>query len=566
MADISKIRILNTDYDIKDETARNIIDKQIYSFGTLNEMTSSTLLKNGDFAKTLGFYEINDGGSANYYIRTKTNNEVVNNITLFEITNDLVAELVFKDTLNYLQIGGKINDNSYDATNLIQNAINILENKNQGKLILPSGKIYITGTITLKQNVEIIGFNDYSTWNGNASIENNGTIIYHIPITACNLFNVDNINLSNGYLPNIVLKNLYIIGNSYSTIALNLTKVAKSIFENLMIKNFQTNILIDYCMENDFINIFSQMAYSNCLLIQKLIGLNTSQNFQNCYFGQTRWEWSTGYPLKIENDAIENANFINCLFESSNKSITIGNGNIINFENIYVENIPATQNVPTFDIGKTASTVNGIINVTNGFILGSIDEPNTSNHTIFDLNYIDALKIDGVYVANSGKLLNTTSNTGNIICNNIIEKNVSNNILPFINSNNVSWFNYQNIDHPTLHYYLPRQNLNYAQLTNYENNWESYSNGCRYTKIGNLVYLELSLKAGTTASLTQILGALPNDIRPNVPIFCELRNVSNLIDNNTKVVIDTDIKVPNSSANNFVSGDIYQGAITYMVN
>ena len=72
MADISKIRILNADYDIKDETARNIIDKQLYSFGTLNEMTSSTLLKNGDFAKTLGFYEINDGGSANYYIRTKT--------------------------------------------------------------------------------------------------------------------------------------------------------------------------------------------------------------------------------------------------------------------------------------------------------------------------------------------------------------------------------------------------------------------------------------------------------------------------------------------------------------
>ena len=111
MADISKIRILNTDYDIKDETARNIIDKQLYSFGTLNEMTSSTLLNNGAFAKTLGFYEINDGGSALYKIKKHTD-EVVNNYSIFAITNtDLIAELIIEDYM--LTVFHRTKDSSY---------------------------------------------------------------------------------------------------------------------------------------------------------------------------------------------------------------------------------------------------------------------------------------------------------------------------------------------------------------------------------------------------------------------------------------------------------------------
>lgn len=155
MADISKIRILNTDYDIKDETARNIIDKQLYSFGTLNEMTSSTLLKNGDFAKTLGFYEINDGGSANYYIRTKTNNEVINNITLFEITNDLVAELVYnKSNINVKQMGAH-GDGETDDLSIINNIINLVESGSV--LYFPNGNYIFSNPLNITKTIEIKG-------------------------------------------------------------------------------------------------------------------------------------------------------------------------------------------------------------------------------------------------------------------------------------------------------------------------------------------------------------------------------------------------------------------------
>lgn len=155
MADISKIRILNTDYDIKDETARNIIDKQLYSFGTLNEMTSSTLLKNGDFAKTLGFYEINDGGSAYYYIRTKTINEVVNNITLFEITNDLVAELVYdKSNINVKQMGAH-GDGETDDLSIINNIINLVESGSV--LYFPNGNYIFSNPLNITKTIEIKG-------------------------------------------------------------------------------------------------------------------------------------------------------------------------------------------------------------------------------------------------------------------------------------------------------------------------------------------------------------------------------------------------------------------------
>ena len=155
MADISKIRILNTDYDIKDETARNIIDKQLYSFGTLNEMTSSTLLKNGDFAKTLGFYEINDGGNANYYIRTKTNNEVVNNITLFEITNDLVAELIYdKSNINVKQMGAH-GDGETDDLSIINNIINLVESGSV--LYFPNGNYIFSNPLNITKTIEIKG-------------------------------------------------------------------------------------------------------------------------------------------------------------------------------------------------------------------------------------------------------------------------------------------------------------------------------------------------------------------------------------------------------------------------
>ena len=165
MADISKIRILNTDYDIKDETARNIIDKQLYSFGTLNEMTSSTLLKNGDFAKTLGFYEINDGGSALYKIKKHTD-EVVNNYSIFAITNtDLIAELIIEDYIDVKQFGA-YGDNIHDDTNAFKNCITFAKNTITGykpltagiNINIPSGTYIISDTLKIDiDGISIIG-------------------------------------------------------------------------------------------------------------------------------------------------------------------------------------------------------------------------------------------------------------------------------------------------------------------------------------------------------------------------------------------------------------------------
>ena len=66
-------------------------------------MKIDTRLKVGDMAITLGYYQINDGGSATYKIRTVTNDDIIDNITIIPLnddTNNLIGELIVPNKLN----------------------------------------------------------------------------------------------------------------------------------------------------------------------------------------------------------------------------------------------------------------------------------------------------------------------------------------------------------------------------------------------------------------------------------------------------------------------------------
>ena len=100
MANISKITIESGTYDIKDEYARTV-DAKVYD--TLDDMLSDSNLENDNYAMTNGFYNLNDGGSAYYKIRTKELSDTPDNIHLFELDdNTLVAELInINDEINF---------------------------------------------------------------------------------------------------------------------------------------------------------------------------------------------------------------------------------------------------------------------------------------------------------------------------------------------------------------------------------------------------------------------------------------------------------------------------------
>lgn len=102
----------------------------VWGFNTVADMKESTNLIDGSYARTLGYNELNDGGSSLYKIREITNDDVVDNINIIpmETSDNLIAELIYKNinrnkrliTINKVDNGTNYNINlavSYDGIN-----------------------------------------------------------------------------------------------------------------------------------------------------------------------------------------------------------------------------------------------------------------------------------------------------------------------------------------------------------------------------------------------------------------------------------------------------------------
>lgn len=159
----------------------------LLTFDTVNDMLNSDNLINGSYAKTLGFYSLNDGGSATYKIRSLEDNEEVDNAFTFLTKNNLVAELIIKDkTISLLEIGCK-SDNTENCDTKIYNAIKKL--KDGGTIYIPTGK-YAISHIAIDfevSNLEIIGQGFESTLYN--TTEDVWSIEFLINISNCNFYN-----------------------------------------------------------------------------------------------------------------------------------------------------------------------------------------------------------------------------------------------------------------------------------------------------------------------------------------------------------------------------------------
>ena len=131
-----------------DLIAEKIIDLKIKGFDSVSLMKTSNNLKNGDIVKSLGYYSTNDGGGAFYKIRTKTNDDVIDEGSIVELYDtNLVAELIIEnDTINVRTFGCK-GDNTTDDTTKLQNAIDFARTK-KATTYIPAGEYKITSTLT----------------------------------------------------------------------------------------------------------------------------------------------------------------------------------------------------------------------------------------------------------------------------------------------------------------------------------------------------------------------------------------------------------------------------------
>lgn len=147
-----------------DGTLQEIITTYIQSnvawtFDTVADMKVATNFVDGSFAQTLGYYAKNDGGASMYKIRTKTGEDVPDEMLLVAIGEDLVAELIYDTTINSKQCGLR-GDGTTDESTKLSTFLNLdIQNKviNKGKYVF-STPLFIKGTWGNRNNRSVITY------------------------------------------------------------------------------------------------------------------------------------------------------------------------------------------------------------------------------------------------------------------------------------------------------------------------------------------------------------------------------------------------------------------------
>ena len=123
--------------------------QSILCYENVSSLRQATNITNGSLVETFGFYSVGDGGSAKYYVRPVTNEDVIDNIKIIALTdNTLVAQLLYSDVK--VKQFGCYGDGIHDDTANLQKCFN--ENKN----IIFDSCTYLTSDIITLENSNII--------------------------------------------------------------------------------------------------------------------------------------------------------------------------------------------------------------------------------------------------------------------------------------------------------------------------------------------------------------------------------------------------------------------------
>lgn len=138
----------NVDITIDDSmvfATKKIVDKKPYYYDSVEKMKADTSLKVGDMAITLGYYNVNDGGGAEYII-DDTLTEYVG-YSDHSITNKLFAKMCLRNKIvNYKQFGAKGDGIANDFMQVYYTHKYANENRcvvdTEGRYRLENNKIY----------------------------------------------------------------------------------------------------------------------------------------------------------------------------------------------------------------------------------------------------------------------------------------------------------------------------------------------------------------------------------------------------------------------------------------
>ena len=224
-----------------------LIKNKITTFKTTEEFLNSDFIE-GSTIKTLGFYDINDGGGAYFYITSE------NNGINFE-KNGLFAKLIYSTDINIKQLGAKNGD---DITNILTNLFENIDEDTE--IIIEPLNYYVTDTININKRVIINGM-----LNTNKNTE-------QVTPTNFNIENKSNLMPVFNFLnSNILIKNISIIGNSNSGIKIS---TIRNTVKNCYFYGLDTGIEF-YKTGNDWIgeNLIKHNIFSYCV-----VGIKSTKN------------------------------------------------------------------------------------------------------------------------------------------------------------------------------------------------------------------------------------------------------------------------------------------------
>lgn len=329
-------------------------------YNTVNDMKNATNLVNGSFAKTYGFYNINDGGNALYKIRTIENTDVVNNIDLFAITNssNLVAELVINEPINALQLGFKNN-----GIDLNDEQMNVFIEKYENKeLYFPDG--------TYLFNNEIKFINECHLNLGHATIKANSQMDYFI---SCRRESQATNYSYNSYIKGGIIDCNYLVNVGITAYKCYPFKIMNLKLQNILVNGIQTtpfekattpdgtftvsNITIENegtiegtstapnakaINDNGFDNFFDEISIVNFKYAISTIAGRFSNG--NCWIRsrdlleESRAFYLQGYDISISNWAIDTYRY-GFTIDAVDHGAIINNLLWITNSNVYTENL-----------------------------------------------------------------------------------------------------------------------------------------------------------------------------------------------------------------------------------
>lgn len=429
-----------------------------WTFDNVAEMKLATNLTDDSFTQTIGFYSANDMGGAMYKIREKTNEDVIDEMSLIGLyDNTLVAELIKTEEMNVKQFGAK-GDGETDETTLLNQVFSWCNDKKVGKIIFPQGTYIITDSVTIYSNSIIEGCGkDNTIIKMNVSDD-----------TETNHYILDFTNKSNLIIKNITFSGIKPLDDY--------TLIETKLYFGLRLNN-SSKILIDNCG--------FQQLYSSALSIRDGSNITVS----NSTFNHNGWNdialTKTADDIKIVNNTFEDVvlrginaedgnmdELVTNILISGNKidskststnlyAISFGNtslsGDGHRYQNIiisdneinrvwigiaykFAKNINITNNIITSGRGVSNNTnnmtdYNRDINISNNTFIPN--HPYTGNKYAVELVKNYNLIFNGNTILDSTATAVTITQSNNITVNNNIIKNSGNNGLTLTNNTNV---------------------------------------------------------------------------------------------------------------------------------